>query len=147
MRLSRLSYFITMAGVVALRSTCPRARVGSVLVNPLTNQVVAVGYNGSVSGAPHCEDTECLKISTGIRDHPFSCVRTVHAETNAVLHLEHNYPELYLYTTHRPCYQCTKILITANVKKVFYQKEYEDSIRDAILKESKLPLSYMVKVP
>ena len=112
MRLSRESYYLKIALVVAERSTCKRAKVGAILVNPKASQIVATGYNGSLPGAPHCIDQGCMEIEK-------HCRRTVHAEMNAVLHLEHRYQELHCYTTHQPCAACYKALVMANVKIVY----------------------------
>ena len=133
MRISRLQYFMKIADIVAQRSTCSRAKVGAVLVDPVSNKIVATGYNGSVPGAPHCEDVGCM-MEDG------HCRRTVHAELNSILHLEHSYTMLDLYTTYQPCYQCTKALITANVKRVYYREPYEDHIRDMIIEEARTPM-------
>jgi len=127
-RLSRDEYFIRIAQVVAERSTCSRAKVGAVLVDPRTNRIVATGYNGSIKGSPHCIDVGCMMVE----DH---CRRTIHAEMNAVLHLEHNYDILYLYSTHEPCAECFKALKTANVVKMTYINRYKDDVRDLIRKE------------
>ena len=123
-RLSREKYFISIAKLVAKRSTCPRAAVGAVLVSE--RRIVSTGYNGSASGSPHCETIGCL-LEHG------HCRRTVHAEMNALLHLEHSYSDLIMFCTHQPCYQCTKALITCGVKKVFYYKLYKDTLRDKII--------------
>ena len=136
-RISRDEYFIRIADVVALRSTCNRAQVGAVLVDPYTNRIVATGYNGSAKGAPHCIDVGCLEMDLGT-GHGTSCIRTIHAELNAVLHLEHNYTRLVLYSTHQPCFQCTKALIAANVKDIYYRLPYKDIARDLLLKEIEL---------
>ena len=52
-RLDREDYFMLMAHLVALRSTCNRARVGAVVVKDF--RVVTTGYNGSPRGLPHCD--------------------------------------------------------------------------------------------
>lgn len=127
-RMSREEWYMMIADNVAKRSTCSRAQVGAVLVNPDTKRIVAMGYNGSPKGAKHCIDTECL-MSDG------HCIRTIHAELNAVLNLEKNYDDLHLYSTHQPCLQCTKVLVGANVSKVFFRHEYIDQERDRLLLE------------
>ena len=69
-------YFIRIAKEVASRSTCSRAHVGAVIVKD--NYIISTGYNGADTGEPHCEDEGCIIKN----DH---CVRTVHAEINAVV--------------------------------------------------------------
>jgi dCMP deaminase len=128
MRLTREEYFMKMAIMVAKRSTCERAQVGAILVDVNRNAIVATGYNGSAPGAPHCIDVGCLIING-------HCHRTIHAEMNAICHLEHSYDNLILYCTHQPCVNCTKALAAINVREVRYLHEYNDPIRDAIIEE------------
>jgi len=71
------TYFIRIASEVAMRSTCPRASVGAVIVKD--NRILSTGYNGAPAGKPHCIDEGCI-IDEG-DDH---CQRTIHAETNAI---------------------------------------------------------------
>ena len=75
-RLAWDEYFAAQALLIANRSTCKRAKVGAILVKD--NKVISTGYNGSVSGTEHCIDHECLVIEG-------HCVRTLHAEVNAIL--------------------------------------------------------------
>ncbi|WP_430626492.1 deoxycytidylate deaminase [Sulfobacillus thermotolerans] len=75
-RVSWTEYFGTLSEFVATRSTCPRRAVGAVLVRD--HRVIATGYNGAPSGEPHCLDVGCLIENN-------HCVRTIHAELNALL--------------------------------------------------------------
>src|SRR3990167_7252863 len=107
MRINRNTYFMKITKLVALRSTCDRLKVGAVLVHK--NRIVSTGYNGSPPGAGHCIDKGCLMYKR-------HCIRTIHAEMNALLNLERNYDSLTLYCTHTPCLECFKALITKNVQ-------------------------------
>lgn len=68
-------YFIRIAKEVASRATCPRASVGAVIVKD--NRILSTGYNGAPAGEEHCIDVGCQMEN----DH---CIRTIHAETNAI---------------------------------------------------------------
>jgi dCMP deaminase len=136
-RMDREVWYLRIAEVIAERSSCTRAKVGAVLVDPTTHHIVSMGYNGSTKGGPHCTDMGCLMYKK-------HCIRTIHAELNAVLHLERQYQYLYLYCTHQPCYQCIKALVGAGVITIYYKKEYEDKARDLLLKE--LPNLKLIKV-
>lgn len=127
-RLNRTEYFLKIAELVSERSTCTRARVGAVLVDQESNIIAATGYNGSLPGAPHCIDQGCLMHN----DH---CKRTLHAEMNAVLHLERRYRSLICYSTHQPCSECLKALVLSGVKLIYYLIPYEDIVRDKLLEE------------
>src|SRR5699024_12107245 len=70
-------YFMMQALVIAQRSTCNRALVGSVLVK--NNRIIGTGYNGSVSGQPHCDDVGHQMVDG-------HCVRTIHSEMRSEEH-------------------------------------------------------------
>src|SRR5690625_7423009 len=75
-RISWHQYFMTQSHMIALRSTCERLPVGATIVRD--NRMIAGGYNGSVSGSAHCIDEGCYLVDG-------HCVRTIHAEMNAIL--------------------------------------------------------------
>jgi len=68
-------YFINIAAEVAKRATCPRAKVGAVIVRG--NRIISTGYNGAPANERHCLDNGCI-IENG------HCQRAIHAEVNAV---------------------------------------------------------------
>ncbi len=111
-------YFIEMAKLVATRSTCNRKQVGAVIVRE--KRTIASGYNGSVSGDVHCVDVGCEVVAG-------HCIRTVHAESNAILQCAKfgvSTRDADLYVTHFPCLQCTKQIIQAGITKVIYAESY-----------------------
>lgn len=113
-------YFLDIAEKVATRSTCLRLKVGCVLVAE-DNRILATGYNGSPKGMSHCIDEGCLKNEEG------RCIRTVHAEINAILSVEPNQRrKSTLYCTHEPCEHCTKSIIQAGITKVVFKQEYSN---------------------
>lgn len=106
--------------LLALRSTCERLAVGATIVRD--KRIIAGGYNGSVSGSVHCIDEGCYVIDG-------HCVRTVHAEVNALLQCaKFGVPTegSELYVTHFPCLQCSKAIIQGGIKRVFYAKDYHN---------------------
>jgi len=111
-------YFLDIAKVVATRSTCKRLQVGAVLVRD--NQIISTGYNGSISGAPHCIDSECL-MEEG------HCARSLHADTNAILFAAHQGVATHfttMYLTHNPCRSCYLNMCQAGVQDICYGKLY-----------------------
>jgi dCMP deaminase len=113
-------YFMVQAALLAARSTCKRLSVGAVLVRD--KRVIAGGYNGSVSGDQHCIDGDCL-----LRDG--HCVRTIHAEMNAVLQCARfgvSVDGAAVYVTDFPCLQCTKMLLQAGIKHIYYLRNYHN---------------------
>jgi dCMP deaminase len=119
-RVSWDRYFMNLAIQAATRSTCPRKHVGAVIVRDKT--VLSTGYNGSVRGAPHCTEVGCLMEN----DH---CVRTVHAEANALVQAAHNGVRLEgaeIYVTASPCFNCFKLIVNAGIRTVHYGEFYRD---------------------
>lgn len=119
MRQSWQEYFMDIAKTVATRSTCDRAFVGCVLVNK-DNRIVTTGYNGSISGDEHC-----YEAGHYMRDG--HCIRTIHAEMNALLYCSKegiSVKNTTCYVTHFPCLNCTKALIQAGVSKIYYHEGY-----------------------
>ncbi len=119
MRKSWNEYFMDLALTVATRSTCDRAFVGCVLVNK-DNRIVSTGYNGAISGNPHCDE-----IGHTLRDG--HCIATIHAEMNALLYCAKEgiaVKDCVCYVTHFPCLNCTKSLIQAGIKKIYYHEAY-----------------------
>ena len=117
-------YFIEQAIHVAERGTCSRARVGCVLVKE--NRVIATGYNGSPKGMPHCDDIGHL-MKDG------HCVRTNHAEENALLQcarLGISSEGATAYVTHEPCLYCTRQLNQAGIKRIVYVKPYPNDYNE-----------------
>jgi dCMP deaminase len=107
-----------IAYAVSERSTCDRALVGCVLV--LEKRILTTGFNGSPAGQPHCDDVGHLMVE----DH---CVRTIHAETNAIIQAALHGVSTRgstCYVTHFPCINCTKALINAGIVRLVYSVAY-----------------------
>lgn len=139
------AYWMRMAADVAKAATC-RAEVGCVLVHK--NVIVGVGYVGSVHGDDHCvaypeaykaHDRHILVKTTrqGSTKKGDTCIRTIHAEMNAVLKCTVRGSEanewINCYSTYQPCLDCTKVLLQIGVRKIFYARPYKDSWRDTYL--------------
>lgn len=104
-----------MAICTARLATCPRASVGAVVLDS-KGIVRATGYNGAPRGMEHC---------IGDCTHNGHCVRSIHAEENALTHAAPVSVEGgTLYCTHRPCPRCQLKIIQAGIARVFYLKEY-----------------------
>jgi len=111
-------YFIKIAKAVAERSTCDRAHVGAVLVRE--KRILTTGFNGSPAGLEHCDQIGHLLVEG-------HCVRTIHAETNAIIQAALHGVSTNgstCYVTHFPCINCTKSLINAGVDHVVYLNNY-----------------------
>lgn len=129
--MNREELYLGLASLISRRSTCDRAHVGAVLVRG--NRILSVGYNGSPPGSVHCDEAGCL---VGVRGS--NCIRTIHAEVNTVLHGPGSdaIRGSVLYSTHSPCLNCIKVLMSAGVKEVVFLKYYRDDDALAFLGEN-----------
>ena len=93
-------YFMRIAQQVATRATCDRKHVGALIVRG--KNILATGYNGSIGGLGHC-DEEGHMLEDG------HCVRTIHAEANAIIQAAKNGVRIdggTVYVTASPCWGC-----------------------------------------
>ena len=114
-------YFMSQAELVASRSSCDRAAVGAVVVLNMT--CIATGYNGSVAGLTNCDESGHL-LEEG------HCVRTVHAEMNALLQCARHgraTDGATIYVTHYPCLNCMKSILQAGIKRIVYLNDYRNN--------------------
>tara|TARA_B100000315_G_scaffold230633_1_gene241240 strand:+ start:5704 stop:6129 length:426 start_codon:yes stop_codon:yes gene_type:complete len=119
-RISWTDYFMNIAQEVASRATCDRKHVGAVIVRGKT--ILSTGYNGSIRGLPHCNDVGHEMEN----DH---CVRTIHAEANAIVQAARNGINIdnsEIYISASPCYNCFKMIANAGLKKIYYAEFYRD---------------------
>ena len=119
-RVSWKDYFMNIAREVATRSTCDRKHVGAVIVREKT--ILSTGYNGSIKGLPHCNEIGCEMVDG-------HCVRTTHAEANAIVQAAKNGIQINqseIYVTASPCYDCFKLIANAGIKVIYYDEFYRD---------------------
>jgi dCMP deaminase len=120
-RVSWDRYFMNLAVQAGTRSTCPRKHVGAVIVRD--KAILATGYNGSIRGLRHCSEDGCL-MENG------HCVRTVHAEANAILQAARHGVRIEgadIYVTASPCWDCFKLIANAGIARVLYGEFYRDA--------------------
>lgn len=118
-RPNKHEYLMWLAVVASSRGTCNRRRVGCVIATA-DGHIVSTGYNGSPPGAPHCDDDGHLM-------HDGHCVRTIHAEANAVSHAARMGLPLAgcsAYVTTKPCPSCMMLLAASGVKTVVHLEPY-----------------------
>jgi len=136
-RISWHEYFMNIAEQVATRSTCDRKHVGAVIVRDKT--ILSTGYNGSLKGAPHC-DMDGHDMENG------HCVRTVHAESNAVAQAAKNGVAIdnsEIYVTASPCLTCFKLLANCGIKRIYYKEFYRDERINGYARQAGIELLYM----
>lgn len=123
-------YFMNIAFLASTRATCDRKKVGAVIVDPNDHSIISTGYNGSPAGMPHCDDVghEMKEI-----DGRPSCIRTLHAESNALDFAGAPLPrDGILYGTAMPCYDCAKRIVNARISRVYYAEYYASRNTDLV---------------
>lgn len=118
------NYFLKLAMLVSERATCPRMHCGCVLVRD--KRILSTGYNGSIPGDVHCEDVGCYVVDN-------HCIRTIHAEMNAILQCSSHgisTEGATAYVTNMPCTNCAKALIAAKIKEIVIFSDYHDTLAE-----------------
>ncbi|KKQ17642.1 MAG: CMP/dCMP deaminase zinc-binding protein [Berkelbacteria bacterium GW2011_GWA1_36_9] len=120
-------YFLNLCDVIGSRGTCDRGRSGCVITN--NKRIIATGYVGSPVGLPHCDGIGHQMKATIHEDGKITnhCVRTTHAEQNAIVQAARNGARIEgstLYCKMTPCYICAKMIINAGIKSVVVSKDY-----------------------
>lgn len=132
------TYFMSMARLVATRSTCLRRAVGCVLVNE-RNHVIATGYNGVAAGMLHCNEPTILHLNKPTQ-YGNACegatlpsgegldrCQAIHAEQNSLLQCRNVYEIHTCYTTTFPCVTCAKLLMNTSCRRIVYSQWYPGS--------------------
>ena len=120
-------YFMEIANAVSKRATCDRGRTGCVIVRD--RQILVTGYVGAPKGFPHCDEVGHQMKQTVHEDgHTTNhCVRTVHAEQNAICQAAKRGISLdgaTLYCRMTPCRVCAMMLINCGIKRVVCESKY-----------------------
>ena len=118
-RISRAQMWMDMAHVAAKRGGCYRGNVGALLVRD--NNVLSVGYNGPPPGDTPCMGGGCPVGANG------GCVRSWHAEMNAIRRCEVVPDGADMYATVSPCTDCAEAIVGAVIHRVFFAAEYRSA--------------------
>ena len=113
-------YFLKIVDVVGSRATCDKSGSGCVIV--LDNRIIATGYTGSLSGLPHCSEVG-HDMNLG------NCIRTIHAEQNAInqaLKFGILLDGATMYCKATPCLACAKMATSLGVKRIVLEKELQN---------------------
>jgi dCMP deaminase len=121
-------YFLDLADAVSKRATCDRGRSGCVIVRD--KRMLVAGYVGSPSGLPHCDELghqmkKTIHEDGHVTEH---CVRTVHAEQNAICQaakLGVSIDKSTLYCRMTPCRVCAMLIINCGIERVVCERKYQ----------------------
>ncbi len=141
------SYFLNLADSVATRATCDRGRSGCVIVKD--RQILVTGYVGSPRGLAHCDDVGHLMKKVVHEDGHITqhCVRTVHAEQNAITQAARRGIALEgstLYCRMTPCRTCCMLIINCGIERVVCERKYHAGTESELMfAEAGVSLEYM----
>lgn len=93
-----------------------RLKVGACILK--NDRIISTGYNGQLPGHAH--------IPVVVDGHDVS---TIHAEQNCLMHCAKegiSTDGCFIIVSHFPCIHCTKMLIMAGIKKVYYLENYRN---------------------
>lgn len=133
-------YFMEIAEMVGTRGSCDRGRCGSVATRD--HRILTTGYVGSPVGLPHCDEVghEMHTVIHEDGEQHRHCIRTAHAEQNAICEAARLGTALEggtIYTKMVPCYVCAKLIINAGLKRVVCAQDYHGGARSKeIFKEA-----------
>lgn len=153
------STLLEIAITVSKRSTCSRRNNGAVIATP-SGVVLSTGYNGSLSGRPHCihecdcDDEFIVERLIGYSEkvdnrdlhakscpaHPENgCTLAVHAEANAVYFAARNGVSVEgadIYCTTEPCVKCAEAIVQSGIKRVYYGQQYRSHAGVELLQDA-----------
>jgi len=120
-------YFMEMANAISKRATCDRGKSGCAIVRD--RQVLVTGYVGSPAGFPHCDEVghQMKKVVHEDGEVTEHCVRTIHAEQNAICQaakLGIPIQGATLYCRMTPCRTCAMLIINCGLKRVVCERKY-----------------------
>jgi dCMP deaminase len=146
-------YFIQVMDAISKRSTCDRGKSGCVIARD--NQILVTGYVGSPKGLPHCSGPKSeapvghqmkktIHEDGSITEH---CVRTVHAEANAIVQASKigvSLDKATLYCRMTPCRNCCMLIINSGIVKVVCERKYHAGLEsEAMFKASGIVLEFI----
>lgn len=130
-----------IAHLVKTRATCPRRQVGAVIVQE--RRIVATGYNGAPRGLAHCPEEGPHQDWPGGCMRAGHCIRSLHAEQNALLQaamIGVACQNATMYVTCQPCHTCAKMIINAAITRVIYEGDYPDEFSLELFRDSGIEL-------
>lgn len=139
-------YFMEVANTIAKRATCDRGRSGCVIARD--RQLLVTGYVGSPTGFPHCDEAghQMKKIIHEDGTVTQHCMRTVHAEQNAICQAAKLGIALRgatLYCRMTPCRVCAMLIINCGIERVVCERRYHASAEpEAMFEQAGVALEY-----
>jgi len=138
-------YFLGLIEQIGKRATCDRGRSGAIIVSP-HNTILSTGYVGAPPGQPHCDQIGHMMraVIDEKGNQSQHCVRTLHAEENAILQCAKDGIKIEgttLYCKMVPCYNCAMRIARVGIRRVVAQKRYHvDELSVKLFKDTGIEL-------
>jgi len=126
----KLGVFVDILTSIKNLSNSSTTKVGCMALRKDFSKIASFGYNGSYSGAGINDETGTEEDSLVPGESGF-----IHAEVNMIAKFNEHDPENYIILlTLSPCKMCTKILVNAGFKHVYWLTDYRDTDHLSIFK-------------
>ncbi len=130
--------FLNIAREISKGSKCISRQVWAIIVKD--GRILSTWYNGTPAWYINCKDFWNGEYISWAH-HDWATKYEIHSEMNAILWAARNWVAVdwaTIYCTYQPCYECTKNIIWAWIKKIVYWEKYkhytsseaEDFIKD-----------------
>lgn len=127
--IQKVDTFVGILNQISQLSTSSRLKVGAIAVHKKFQKIASFGYNGSYPGAPINPETGTEEDSLDPGNSGF-----IHAEVNMVAKFrEHNPEDYIIILSHSPCVVCTKVLVNAGFKYIYWVNLYRETSHLSIL--------------
>jgi dCMP deaminase len=140
-------YFMEVAHTISKRATCDRGRSGCVIAKD--KRLLVTGYVGAPAGLPHCDDAghqmkQVVHEDGSVTNH---CVRTVHAEQNAITQAAKQGVAINgatLYCRMTPCRACAMMIINCGIARVVCERKYHAGVEsEEMFAEAGVSIEYV----
>jgi len=116
----KVDTFASILQSISELSMASTLKVGAIAVHRNFQKIASFGYNGSYPEAP-------INQQTGTEEESIEPGKSgfIHAEINMIAKFREHDPENYIILlTHSPCNICTKVLVNAGFKYIYWVSEY-----------------------
>ena len=137
--------FLKIAFEIGQGSKCVSKKTGAILVKD--TRILSTGYTGTPAWYTNCDDYWEGKYTKA--HHDWSAKYEIHAEMNALVWAARRWIPIEwatVYVTLQPCFQCTKNIVAAGIKRIVYANTYAHQDQEAtekFLKDTGVEIEYV----
>ena len=131
--MNRREHYMNIAIAVRKKANCLGRKVGAVIVKK--NRIISSGYNGTPEAIKNCMNGGCVRCrdnKTYSASVGYDVCICVHAEQNALIaaaRFGNSIEGAIVYSTMRPCFDCTKAMLQARVQAIYYIHDWQHPIK------------------